>query len=629
MVDELHAQEPEQAPDPTPSAPDAPAGTAPSSSGSTAGSGSDSGSGSGVGGKTGTTGKSGASGKARRSRRKPTIVRAKDPLTRDSLAKVLSDDVDNTDGTPADNADDSTVKAPAATEADTGSESGAGVGQLQALWDTGVVESAQFAAKLREIAAYWPKDHDPDLDLRDEAEYLIAQALRTTINHASRLLADAHKATTGLPRLLGLLEEGVLPARWFTFVLRRSSDLSTTKLAELDESIAAWDLRVDEDRFRRRLCALVQWLRDQQETPAVPQRSVEIYPPEDDGTACLQVHGPAPEILSLGRRLDSAARATQQAQRHAIAAGTDIPFDDGTAADTGHALSLARLRYEILTRSILDTGTIPVPQERFRLNITVPALTLLGIEDAPGLLDGIHPIPPQMARELAGADRTWYRVLTDPTTGAFLPLPADRYTPTRQMLEYLRLVFPVCAVPGCTRPTSWASQMDHIEEYNHTHPENGGHTKITNLHPLCWRHHQMKTARLLDPTKQSITHPTPNKHIQTTPHKISPGEPPPETPPETPPPEPTTTAPAFTEEAPGGDSLPGTSSEPKPGIRFNPGVTSWTLRGGPPRHAIDECDLITPWLVHAFTTTWNQYQQRLTAQHSEPDPPPDTEPPPF
>src|SRR5690625_7924941 len=80
------------------------------------------------------------------------------------------------------------------------------------------------------------------------------------------------------------------------------------------------------------------------------------------------------------------------------------------------------------------------------------------------------------------------------------------------MLEYLPLTFPVCAVPGCTRPTSWASQIDHIQEYHHTHPETGGTTEIPNLHPLCWRHHQMKTAGLLDPIKKSITHPTTPTH---------------------------------------------------------------------------------------------------------------------
>src|SRR5699024_1915088 len=98
-------------------------------------------------------------------------------------------------------------------------------------------------------------------------------------------------------------------------------------LTELDHSIADWDLRVDEDRFRRRLNALVQWLHDRDDaTPTPPQRSVDIHPPDEDGTACLQLHGPAPEILSLGRRLDSAARPIQKSHRKANANGHTTPF---------------------------------------------------------------------------------------------------------------------------------------------------------------------------------------------------------------------------------------------------------------------------------------------------------------
>src|SRR5699024_12709138 len=94
-----------------------------------------------------------------------------------------------------------------------------------------------------------------------------------------------------------------------------------------------------------------------------------------------------PQTLSLCPRLEPAAPSIQYAQRKASATGHDLPFADGTATTTAKPLPLTRLRYEILTRSILDTGTTPVPRERFRLTITVPALTLLGIENAPGLLD--------------------------------------------------------------------------------------------------------------------------------------------------------------------------------------------------------------------------------------------------
>src|SRR5699024_7972222 len=112
---------------------------------------------------------------------------------------------------------------------------------------------------------------------------------------------------------------------------------------------------------------------------------------------------------------------------------------------------------------------------------------------------------PSMARSLAGNEETWYRVLTDGATGAFLPLPAQRYQPTAAMLEHLRLRHSMCAVPGCTRPTSWASECDHIEECLRGTEGEGGLTEIENLHLLCWQHHLDKTNGLLDPTRLPTT----------------------------------------------------------------------------------------------------------------------------
>ncbi|WP_341856630.1 HNH endonuclease signature motif containing protein [Brachybacterium sp. GPGPB12] len=106
-----------------------------------------------------------------------------------------------------------------------------------------------------------------------------------------------------------------------------------------------------------------------------------------------------------------------------------------------------------------------------------------------------------MARSLAGGCTVWHRVLTSASGGAFLPLPADRVTPTPAMLEHLRLRNGQCAVPGCTRPTSWASECDHIEECLRGTPGEGGATEVENLHLLCWRDHLDKTNGLLDPTR--------------------------------------------------------------------------------------------------------------------------------
>src|SRR5699024_7817895 len=128
-----------------------------------------------------------------------------------------------------------------------------------------------------------------------------------------------------------------------------------------------------------------------------------------------------PEILAQWKRLDESARAVQQAQRTALREGTPIPHDpDDRVRETGRALPLRELRFALLSGAGLDLEGVTVPAGRFRLNLTVPALTLLGASDEPGMLEGTIPLPPSMARSLAGNEQTWYRVLADGATGAFL-----------------------------------------------------------------------------------------------------------------------------------------------------------------------------------------------------------------
>lgn len=213
-------------------------------------------------------------------------------------------------------------------------------------------------------------------------------------------------------------------------------------------------------------------------------------------------------------------------------------------------MSLACLRYAIVTRSILDTGTVQVPVSRFRVGVMVPVTTLLGAGDEPGLLDGTIPIPADMARSLAGNQDTWYRVLTDPVTGAFLPARQERYQPTTGMLEHLRHRHATCAVPGCARPTSRAAECDHIIEYDHSDPGRGGPTVVENLHLLCWQHHLAKTLGHLDPVRL-----------------------------------------------------------PDQGQGHGPGITRWTLRDGTSVDVCDDTDLFTPRIAADLTEHWALHQR--------------------
>lgn len=362
-------------------------------------------------------------------------------------------------------------------------------------------EARAYATQLRRLAMLWDET-DEDGDTR---ALLVSDARRVTVDRARTLLRDAVIAVTSLPRTLERLEAGHLPVSWFELLLRRVRRLTPDQCWLLDHRVADWDLaNIRSERFSRELGRLITWFGTAAVRPS-PQEQRDVgleVNPENDGTARLAIEGPLHEIVSLSHRLDAAARAVQDEQRHALADGRPVPFDiDGDAARDGHHLPLAALRYAILTRSMLETGNIEVPGSRMRLHVVVPAMTLLGESDAPGTIDGTIPLPAPLARHLAAGESTWYRILTDPSDGAFLPLPATRYSPTAAMQEHLRLLDPVCAVPGCTRNTCTVGEADHIEEFDHRHPENGGRTAIENLHRLCWKHHDMKTGGRLDPVR--------------------------------------------------------------------------------------------------------------------------------
>lgn len=396
---------------------------------------------------------------------------------------------------------------PASAEASADLQLGAA---LQDLWDAEASAAKLLAQRTRTLAELHAEPGEDDhggecLQLELNADRA-ALAMQVTRNVALQRIRDARMAVDTLPRCLELLAQGRMPADRFTRLVRTTRVLRDPHRRLVDQLVVDWGDGLTAEAFERRLRQLVAWMLDRirrrKELVEEPRRGIEVLPPASDGTACLQVFGPAPEILELGRRLDAAARAVQDAQRRALAEGAPVPLDvDGLTGRRGRPLPLNLLSYHLLRTAELDTQQVRVPQPRFRMSITVPAMTLLGVSDAPGTIDGIHPIPADMARELAGSCEIWHRVLTEPSTGAYLPLAADTYRPSAALLEHLRQRGPTCAVPGCTRSVCTASENDHIREYDHAHPELGGRTSSENCHLLCWMHHRMKTEGMIDPVR--------------------------------------------------------------------------------------------------------------------------------
>ena len=84
---------------------------------------------------------------------------------------------------------------------------------------------------------------------------------------------------------------------------------------------------------------------------------------------------------------------------------------------------------------------------------------------------------------------TGVRMMTDETTNG--------YHPTASQRAYVQGRDGTCRHPDCSVDAT-KCDIDHIQPYNHEVPKSGGSTTTENLHCLCRRHHNLKTAGLWD-----------------------------------------------------------------------------------------------------------------------------------
>ncbi|UVI36709.1 HNH endonuclease signature motif containing protein [Brevibacterium spongiae] len=124
---------------------------------------------------------------------------------------------------------------------------------------------------------------------------------------------------------------------------------------------------------------------------------------------------------------------------------------------------------------------------------TVPFLSLTGDSDLPGTFSDGSPMPAEVARTIAGRSKTIQRILTDPATGTPIDAKATSYQIPNDLRRTLVEQWTVCSVPGCQRKAE-KSEIDHVVPFFHLNPLKGGLTRFGNLHPLCKKHHALKTA---------------------------------------------------------------------------------------------------------------------------------------
>jgi hypothetical protein len=163
---------------------------------------------------------------------------------------------------------------------------------------------------------------------------------------------------------------------------------------------------------------------------------------------------------------------------------------DATAAHLADAAdeqrTLAQLRADIAADLLLTGAAASVPAVTTSVAVTVPVLTLLGVAELPGTLEGYGPIDADTARRLAGRAPSFQRILTHPITGSILDIDRRSYRPPADLKRWLGVRDEFCTFAGCGRRAA-DCDLDHRVAW-----ADGGRTSADNLAHLCRHHHRLK-----------------------------------------------------------------------------------------------------------------------------------------
>lgn len=214
---------------------------------------------------------------------------------------------------------------------------------------------------------------------------------------------------------------------------------------------------------------------------AMRRRAVWVGP-DEDGHSILSARLASGDAHRCLRSIEDAVRS----RRDAVNAAHDAADLERPNLGMLHAEELvARLVTEVRTESDLPPGVRVVTE----VQIQVDLHTLAGLQEKPGLLDGVTPLCLSELREwLADSgDVRFRRLITDPETGRVLDAGSRTYSPPASLRRFIVARDGRCIWPGCGTPAI-DCDIDHALPW-----ESGGRTDSDNLNALCRSHHLLKT----------------------------------------------------------------------------------------------------------------------------------------
>ena len=308
----------------------------------------------------------------------------------------------------------------------------------------------------------------------------VAAALRIPERSAETLIEESRMLVERLPLTMAGLKSGDFSFRHAKSIVAHAQSLPDDLHSSFEAAVVPSASRLTFSKFDRK----ARTTRERMDAATITQRHQRSlsdrevsFEPARDGMGWLHLYTSATIGLAAYNRADEMAR-----ELHG-------PNEDRT---------LTQLRADVVSDLLLDGAVGDRPEFGIRPSVvvTVPALAMLGHKankshgkngqnDLP-VLEGYGPIDIETATKLAGAAKSWLRVLTHPETGVTLSVGRDRYKVPAPLRAFLQRRDGTCRKPGCNRPAI-RCDIDHTQEW-----QNGGQTAHDNLAHLCQMHHDEK-----------------------------------------------------------------------------------------------------------------------------------------
>jgi hypothetical protein len=346
----------------------------------------------------------------------------------------------------------------------------------------------------------------------------LAGVLRSSDRSVQRQINDAGILVDGFPATLEAWEAGTITRAHVQLITELGLPLPVEARAEFEQLAL---IRCEDEtagRLRSELSILAERLHPRTLTErhreACEERRIRTFV-VGDGMSGLTIIAPTLHVEAIYDRLTQQAAATVDARGLArervqareasgtapaamaaddLSSSTDeVDQDDIVASDDR---TVDQLRVDILTDMLLtaqpgadptrtDDGPGTLGAIRAKVQVVVPALTLMGADEHPADLVGRSPIDAETARLLAAAvSDAWDRLITDPVTGVVLH--TDSRFASDPMRRFLNARDRHCRFPGCRVPAI-RCEIDHTIDHHL-----GGPTDVGNCEGLCQRHHSMK-----------------------------------------------------------------------------------------------------------------------------------------